>query len=188
MKILLLVFFTLFSFQALARFTFSYGVNYSNQTDSSKVEENKHNRLFHKAFIGASFNRSDIFFLGWNINSWNSTTSYGSNNETTYQILEMGPKIQLYFSDSFNWYMSAEWNPYAKGSRNKANVAKDVSGSSFGVGLGYRYKISALWGLGASLQYHALALKEETRSSTTTSISDNVSNIMPMLELTVITK
>jgi len=100
----------------------------------------------------------------------------------------MGPRLYWYLNDTQNFYITAGWNPYARGKRQKASVSKDVQGSSFDVGLGYRFKLSRLWGLGAGIHYHSLSLNEEKLAQTETSISDTVGHMMPMLELTIITK
>lgn len=186
MRLLLCLLFAL-PLTANASFLIQYGLNYSSQTDDSSSGDYEESRTFHKAFIGASVNGRKTLFFGWNINSWNSTNKRGST-EDTYSLLEMGPKLQWFWNDDYNLYFSGEWNPYARGEREKANVNLDISGSSFGFGVGYRFRLSRFVGFGASIQYHMLNLSEEKIGSNENDISDKVTNLMPMLELTILTR
>lgn len=171
-----------------AAFLFQYGLNYSSQKDSSTGGDFEESRTFHKAFLAGSVNRNKTLFFGWNINSWNSSIGQGDAPEDTYSLLEMGPRLQWFWSDNYNLYFTAEWNPYAKGEREKLGASRDISGSSLGFGIGYRFRLSRLWGFGAGIHYHNLNLKEEKINSTENNISDKVNNLMPMLEVTLITK
>jgi hypothetical protein len=184
----LIILLGLLSFQAQASFIFHYGLNYDSQKDSSSDGDFSQSRTFNKIFLGASVNGERTLFFGWNINSWGSTLEQGSANEDTYDILEMGPRLQWFLNDNYNWYVSAEWNPYAKGTREKAGTERDITGSGLGFGFGYRFRISRLIGFGASLQYHSLSMSKETQSSTESSVSDSVTNFMPMLEFSLLTR
>jgi hypothetical protein len=180
-------FFLLIPCIARASFIFHYGLNYSSEKDASAISDYEKTRMFNKIFLGASVDGNKTFFLGWNYNSWSSTLKRNAADEK-YAMTEMGPKIVYFFGESRNAYLSAEWNPYANGSRQKVTTNNDVIGSSLGLGVGYRFKLSRLWGLGAGLHYHSLTLKKETIGSSDKTISDTVTNIMPMLELTFITR
>ncbi|HXH32402.1 MAG TPA: hypothetical protein VNJ01_16495 [Bacteriovoracaceae bacterium] len=171
-----------------ASFLFNYGLNYTSEKDSSSTGEYDTSRTFHNLFLGASVNGKKTLFFGWNINSWASSLQQGSAPENSYSMTEMGPKIHWFISDNYNVYLSAEWNPYAKGTRDKVGTSRDISGSSIGVGAGYRFKLSRLVGLGAGLHYHSLSIKEEKVGSTEQDVSDGVTNIMPMLELSILTR
>jgi hypothetical protein len=56
------------------------------------------------------------------------------------------------------------------------------------VGLGYRFRLSRLVGFGAAIHYHNLSVAEEKTNSSVDDVSDSVNNLMPMLELTILTK
>jgi hypothetical protein len=170
-----------------ANMLIQYGLNYSSEADNTQNDDYEKTRTFHKIFLGASINGKRTLFFGWNINSWSSALTKVSDEET-YKMLEMGPRLVYFFNEDYRVYVAAEWNPYAKGDRDKTGTASEISGSSMGFGLGYRFKLSRVVGLGASLNYHTLNLKEEKVGSTEETISDKVTNIMPMLELTIITK
>lgn len=170
-----------------AKFIFQYGLNYSSQKDGSDEGDYDKSRTFHKVLLGASVNGRKTLFFGWNINSWSSDLTQGST-EANYSLTEMGPRLTYFFSDSYNTYVTAEWNPYAKGERELGGTARDISGSSMSFGLGYRFKLSRLFGLGAAIHYHNLNIKEEKIDSTEETVSDKISNVMPMLELTILTR
>jgi hypothetical protein len=164
-----------------------YGLNYSKEKDDTANGDYDKARTFHKGFLGSSVNGKRTLFFGWNINSWNSSLTQGAS-ENTYSLLEMGPRLIWFTSDAYHLYFSLEWNPYAKGEREKSAVSRDIQGSSLGVGMGYRFKLSRLVGFGAGIYYHSLNLKEEKIDSTETNISDKVTHIMPMLELSILTR
>ena len=170
-----------------ANMLLQYGLNYSSEKDDTANDDYDKTRTFHKIFIGASINGKKTLFFGWNINSWSSSLTKVSDEET-YKMLEMGPKLTYFFDEDYRFYLTAEWNPYAKGDRDKTGTSSEVSGSSMGFGAGYRFKLSRVVGLGASLNYHTLNLQEEKIDSTENDITDKVTNIMPMLELTIITR
>jgi hypothetical protein len=183
----LLILFLLLPLSSKASFIFEYGLNYSSEKDGSSAEYTK-SRTFHKVLLGGAINSKKSLYLGWNINSWSSSISMGGGDEDTYAMQEMGPRLVWFLNENYNWYLSAEWNPYAKGTRNKSSQERDVVGSSTSYAIGYRFKLSRLWGLGAGLHYHSLSLSEEKIGTTSSTISDKISNIMPMLEISLITK
>lgn len=182
----LLLLILIFPFNTQASFLMNYGINYSSETEDSDNEYKK-SRTFHKLLLGASVNQRKTLYFGWNINSWSSSLSKFSQ-EDNYSLTEMGPRMLWYTSDAYRWYLSLEWNPYVRGKREKSDISRDLSGSSYGVGIGYRYRISRLFGIGASLNWHKVKFDEETINSTENSISDSMSHIMPMLELSILTK
>lgn len=170
-----------------ANILIQYDLNYSSQEASATSSKYDQNRTFHKGFMGASVNANKSFYLGWNINSWSSSHSVGTG-EDSYTILEMGPRLQWFLDDNYNWYLSGEWNPYARGDRVVSTISSKVSGSSIGIGAGYRFKLSRFIGIGASIHYHSLSIDEEKIGSNETNVSDSVTNLMPMLEISILTK
>lgn len=188
MMIFTLLLVLLSSFSAHAGFLFHYGLNYSSEKDDTSQGDYEKSRTFHKLYLGASVNQRKTLYFGWNINSWSSEIKQGTLPENTYSLLEMGPKLTWFLNENQNWYLSGEWNPYVRGEREKAGVKRDISGSSIAFGLGYRFKLSRLMGLGASIHYHSMGLSEEKVNNTETDVSDKVTNLMPMLELSIITK
>ncbi|HXH76075.1 MAG TPA: hypothetical protein VNJ08_13980 [Bacteriovoracaceae bacterium] len=177
----------LFPLTSQASFLFNYGLNYDSETEASDNEYTK-TRTFHKVFLGASVNNRKTVFFGWNINSWTSTVTMGGGEEDNYSLMEMGPKIIWFIGESQNWYLSGEWNPYVTGTRTKLGTEGDIRGSGLGVGAGYRFRLSRLWGMGAGLHYHSMSMTDETIDNAKEDISDKVTNIMPMLEISILTK
>ncbi len=173
---------------AHARLLFEYGLNYSQEKDTTEDDDYAKTRTFHKAFLGAAINSKQNIFFGWNINSWSSKLTSAPDSESSYSMLEMGPRFLIFMGESYHWYLSAEWNPYAKGDRDKGGSSREIQGSSMGAGLGYRFKLSGAVGLGAGIHYHSLALKEEKVDTTESNITDKITNIMPMIELSILTK
>jgi hypothetical protein len=170
---------------AQAAFLLNYGLNYSSQNDASSTSKYEQSRIFNKGFIGASVNGGKTLFFGWNINSW-STDLTIPNNNSTYSLLEMGPRLIWFTNENYNLYFSTEWNPYAKGSREKGGTSRDIqAGSSISFAVGYRFRLNKMLGFGAGIHYHALGIKEEKVGSATNQVSDNITNIMPMLELSL---
>jgi hypothetical protein len=181
------LFLVLVPMQVRASFLLNYGLNYSSEKESSDDKYEK-SRTFHKLYLGASVNSTRTLFFGWNINSWSSAVEHGTSQESTYSLLEMGPRAFWFLSENYNFFLTAEWNPYARGDREKNGQKQDISGGSFGAGVGYRFKINRFMGLGASLHYHTLTVKEQKIDSTETNVSDKVTNLMPMLELSILTR
>ncbi len=179
---------TLLSLPAKAGFLFSYGLNYSSEKDATSGGDYEKTRTFHDLFLGASVNQRKTLYFGWNINSWSSSIQQGDAAENTYSLLEMGPKVTWFLNEERHWYLTFEWNPYAKGEREKASQSRDIAGMSYGAGLGYRFRLSRLVGLGAGIHYHSLSVDEEKIGSTENDVSDKVSHLMPMIELSFITK
>ena len=184
----ILIILLLFPFHSQAAFLLKYGLNYSSENDASDVDEYEKSRTFHKAYLGASVNSKKTLYFGWNVNSWNSEISKGSSPENSYSILEMGPRLVWFTNENHNLYFTAEWNPYARGDREKENVSREVQGSSMALGMGYRFRLSRLIGLGASIHYHSLSLNEEKIGSTENNISDSITHFMPMLEISILTR
>jgi hypothetical protein len=184
---LIILFFILVPFSSEASFMFNYGLNYSKQTEDSDSEYAT-SRMFHKLYLGAAVNSKKTLFFGWNINSWSTALSTGGGEEDSYSMLEMGPKLTWFLNEGHNWYLALEWNPYAKGTRSKSGQEGEIQGSSMVVGAGYRFRINGQWGIGAGIHYHNLALKKETIDTTESDISDKISNIIPMLEISLITR
>jgi hypothetical protein len=179
----------LITFEARAALIATYGLNYSSQVDTTSTNGFNQGRTFHKGFFGGSINGAKTLYFGWSINSWGSELKPATGDRSTYSLLEMGPKIIWFANDNYNLYFSAEWNPYTRGERTIGGQKREVlSGNSMSAGIGYRFRLSRLVGLGAGIHYHAFEPGEENVAGATTKSGDKFSNIMPMLELSLITR
>lgn len=183
----ILLFLFLLPLSAQARLIINYDLNYSSEESDSKTAKGEKSRVFHKVFVGGSLNDRKTFFFGWNINSWTSEGKTG-NSETEYSMLEMGPKLLWFVNDNYNLYVSAEWNPYARGDRKVGTQSEDISGSSYGAGIGYRFRLSRFIGLGAGIHYQTTKIDEAKVGSNERNVSDSVSHVMPMLQLSAMFK
>lgn len=170
-----------------ARFYSQINFSYLNYSDNS-TSSGKMTRSFQKLFLGASINSDKNLIFGWNINSWSSAIKQASNDEETYSLTEMGPRLQYFFNDSLSFYTFLEWNPYARGSRKNNGENGDITGSSLGLGIGYRFRFTKKLGGGISLMYHNLSISNETIGSSESSRSDSISTFMPMLQISYVTK
>jgi hypothetical protein len=177
-----------FTLHAKASLLLQGGLSYTSYSDASENGDGDMTRLYNKLFLGASLNKKKTLFFGWNINSWSSSLKQGTSEEDSYGVLEMGPRLQLFLNDNYSFYFSAEWNPYVKGDREKNGSNGDIEGSSYGIGAGYRFKITKALGLGVAFQYQTLNISKETINSSESTRSDSVSNIVPMLELSFMSK
>jgi hypothetical protein len=171
---------------ASAAYDFAYYFNYEKDEETQGETTNEYSRFYHKFFFGASLNRKDTLFLGQNINYWTRNLAQGSNNGTEYSMLELGPRLIYYFSESHNAFVSAEWNPYVSGDRTVATVESELRGSSVGFAIGYRWKIRGALGLGISVHYSKVSFNKSSRSGTETDISDSINFVMPMLEISLL--
>lgn len=187
MRILSLICVLLLPLAAEARLLINYDLNYSSENSDSNSVENEKSRIFHKVYIGGSLNDRKTFFFGWNINSWSSEGKSGST-ETEYSLLEMGPKLLWFLNENYNWYVCGEWNPYARGDRKVGTSSEDISGSSYGAGIGYRFRLSRFIGIGAGIHYQTTKIDEAKVGSTENDVSDSVTHVMPMLTLSAMFK
>ncbi len=183
----IILFLLLLPFSAQARLIINYDLNYSSEDSDSNGVKGEKSRIYHKMFIGGSLNDRKTFFFGWNINSWSSEGKTGTT-ENQYSMLEMGPKLLWFLNENYNVYVAAEWNPYARGDRKLGAVNEDISGQSYGASLGYRFRISRFIGLGAGIHYQSTSIDEAKVGSNEKNVSDNVSHIMPMLQLSAMFK
>lgn len=183
------IYFGIFLTPVMASFQFSYGLNYESDKDTSSTETSEYLRTYHKIFLGASVNGAKTLFLGQNINSWSRELKQGTGGSAAeYSLLELGPKLLWYLSDNRSSYISLEWNPYAVGDRKLQGVEGEIRGSSIGVGIGYRFKLSKHLGVGGSLNYTKVSIKKETIQQTESDRSDSLTMIVPMLEIAYLTK
>lgn len=167
----------------------TYNLNYDSTKDKSVNEPNTTSRTYHKIFLGASVNDNKSFFLGLNTNKWSNSIKQGNGHtEDTYSLTEFGPKILWFVSESRNWYFSADYNPVAKGTRTIQGVDSDLKGSSYGFSLGYRFKIAHRIGIGASITQVTTKFKKESVGGSENSINDSISFLMPMIELSYLSK
>jgi hypothetical protein len=134
-------------------------------------------------FVGASFDSKEKIVVGQNI----SLVSNQFKTTTTDKIstTELGPRLNYYFNDEKNYFVSFAWNPYAKGTRTVAGVSEEISGWSYLMAVGATLKMGNNFFMGASLNYHSLAITKSIASNTATTVNNAYSSLMPMLNISL---
>lgn len=158
------------------------GFNYFSDEDD--VSNFSYSKLDYRAFVGAGLGNKGRLYFGQFISQYGR--EFTNSGETgSFSVLELGPKFQYYFSDSQTIYMGLNWNPYVKGEKTVAGVTNDISGSSYILTLGYHLKLSRVFNLGASVNYHNVSISKETDSTTNveSDISKAYTAIYPMIEM-----
>ena len=133
-------------------------------------------------YIGASLGSKGQFYIGQNItilsHDFKTTTS------TKVSTLELGPRMTYYFNNDRTIFVTAAWNPYAKGKRTTlAGLNEEISGYGLLAGLGYELKLSRNFYMGASLMYHALNVSKAEVNNTSTEVSETYTSLTPMINL-----
>lgn len=176
------------SFSIHAGFYFHYGVNPDSFSDTAgKFTFNSlNNTLFIGAFVGA--NKRIVF--GQNVISFSKAhqaTVGGTEDQSILTLLEMGPRFILYMGESLEYFLSAAYHPYVKGTRKAGTDAESeiVSGAGYLVSFGYHIKVSKLFHLGASFNYHGVNLSEATVGGESSAVTYAYSGYYPMLEFSL---
>ncbi len=155
-----------------------YGAHGETKTDLGFQDLTNH------FFLGAALGKKEQLYFGQNITSQSKT--YDSSSQTDISTLELGPRLHWFFNEEKTLLLILAWNPYAKGSRISAGgTATDVSGSSLLVGLGYELKISKMFYLGASINYHSLSISKSEVNNVSTEESSKYTSITPMLNFSL---
>lgn len=182
MKLLSTLLFVLISTTATANFQVDFGFNYFSDEDD--VSNFSYSKLDYRGFLAASLGKTGQLVFGQFISQYGREFSNGGVTGT-FSVLELGPKFQYYFTGEKTIYMGLNWNPYVKGSKTVSGTTTDISGSSYIINLGYHLKISRVFNLGASINYHTVSISKETDSTTNveSDISKSYSAIYPMIEM-----
>ena len=180
--ILNVIYFSLLSFSLQADFIIDLANNFS--IDEGDVENLEFSKMSNRAFLGASLDDAGKFYFGQNISSFSREFKVTSGT-SELSVLELGPRVQLYFNDMKTIFITLAWNPYLKGDRtNTTGASEEISGSSILGAIGYQMKLSKKFHLGGTLNYHSISISKSTDSSNVESdVSQSYSSIYPMIEL-----
>lgn len=139
----------------------------------------------YRLYVAASFNQSNRVYFGQNVMMVNrEMKSTGGGQADTISLMELGPKLLIFFNESNTFGIALGWNPYAKGSRTRSGATEDVSGSSMVGAIVIQAKITKKFYVGASLNYHSVTIAEATDTdNTTTEVSHSYTTIYPMFDL-----
>lgn len=169
-----------------AAFFMQYSLNYESDTDSGDAQEFTYSKMNNSIFIAATLDPGKLFSIGQNFTIWNKSQSKGSGDTaTSLSLTELGPKMLFYFSRNRSWFSSITYNFYVSGSGETSGTSVEVTGSSIVAAVGYHYKISRLFALGASLNYHQSTITSQVTDSTTSEVSNVYTSIYPMIEVSI---
>ena len=158
-----------------------HGLQFHQSTD---VDNNS--IVFNNTFIGITI--AHYFVFGQNIiyTTRKNTKESTDYNKGDYELLELGPRMMVFFNEDRNLSFSLNYNPYCKGNRTIVNSSKqDVDGSSLNLNFSLQLSFWENVFLGASFNYHLIMLKTGKVSGTETSISDEYSYMFPAFEFSV---
>lgn len=167
---------------ANAAFQFDLGFNYFSEDDENTSLT--FDKFDYRGFFAAGLGQKGKLFFGQFISKYGREFT-NSGTTGVFDVLELGPKFQYYFSEMRTLYFSLNWNPYVRGEKTLSGTTSNLSGSSYIIGFGYHLKISRAFCLGASISYHTVAISKETNTSTNveTEVSKSYTAIYPMIEM-----
>lgn len=159
-----------------------YSLSY--MSDEDNVNEFSYSRLGNLLFIGANVDIAQRWVLGWNFYLWSRDTQSSGTTESV-SLTELGPRFLIFINEDRNFYFSAAYHPYVRGTLTKNSTEEEVSGSGYIVTLGYQFKASKTIYFGASLNYQSTTLDTSTVSNVETDVSYAYTKILPMIELSI---
>jgi hypothetical protein len=163
-----------------------YAVNYNSSTSEITAEPTEFGRMNNMFTIGAAFDKKQKFFFTWEAHSWSKTVTKGtSDTSSELTLMEYGPKLVCYITQTRSWFFSAGWHPYASGTRTIGGVSHDVTGTAMFFSIGYHIDVSKRFALGASVNYHTITISKQVVSTTESDVSNTYGNIYPMLEMVI---
>ena len=189
MKLLrsLVIFSTVFFSNAYAGFWFQPSLSY--QTDSDDKTNFEYASSHYSFVIGATFGKKGNWTVGQSVLSWSrsegSTTTSPSNEVS---MLELGPRVTYLFGKNRNFYISATYNFYAKGTRTIEGSEADIDGSSIIGSFGLQMKGSKRFYLGFSINYHSTSISKSTVNNTSEDVSNSYSRIYPAIDFSLLFK
>ncbi|MFN8371021.1 MAG: hypothetical protein U0T83_10415 [Bacteriovoracaceae bacterium] len=168
--------------KASAGLYIQHAFNYTS--DSDNADKFSYGSMKNMFFIGGTLGTKNNFVIGQNVYYWNRNYAHTTNTTgNTLSMLELGPRLIFFFQEEKNFYLSLNYNFYAKGSRTLSGVNQTVDGTSIFFNAGYDFKISRSVFIGVALNYHSLSLTKAEVGSTSTTISNSYVNIYPTLEI-----
>jgi hypothetical protein len=135
-------------------------------------------------YLGASMDSGLKYIIGTNFSSWNKTQSKGDGDtEKEISLIELGPKLLVYFNQARSFFASLTYNFYSRGTGTVNGSSAEFNGSGLMGALGYHMKVSKRFAMGASLNYHSTTITSSVVDSTESDVSDTYVSIYPMLEM-----
>jgi hypothetical protein len=150
------------------------------------LESDDQSVVFNNTFVGITI--SHYFVFGQNLiyATRSNTTEASSYNKGDFSLLELGPRVMVFFNQNRNLSLSLNYNPYCKGTRKIVGGSdQTVDGTSFNVNLSLQLSFWQNVYLGASLNFHQIMLSTGKVGGTESNISDNYSYLFPAFEFSV---
>lgn len=168
---------------AMAAFNIELYGNYTSDTDN--VDNEAYSKSYYGIFLGASLDSKQVLYFGQSVMlHTRSIKGSSSTNAGSISVTELGPRFTLFFGDTQSWALTVVWNPYAKGTRQRAGSTEDISGWSYLASFGYQLKLSKGFALGANVSYHALNISTSTDTANLESeVSHSYTSIIPMITI-----
>jgi hypothetical protein len=165
-----------------AGFYFQHSLSYL--AESEDAESLEYTTMRNITLLGANFGKSGNWVIGQSIMSWSrETTNAAMTGESSISLLELGPRVQYFFNDGKNFYVSGVYNFYAKGDRQVNGAAEEeIEGTSFLISSGIQLKVSKKFYFGLSYNYHTLSISKTASGSTTSDVSQSYTYTFPSLE------
>lgn len=182
MKRFILILFLICSFASHAKLYIQTSAGY--HTDEDDVNDFTYSTTMLNFFIGGSFGKGEKWVVGQNfVQSARTEYDTSESQENELSLLELGPRIQYFFTVMKTAYVAVVYNLYANGTRTLSGNEQDVEGTSTIFSFGYQLKMSRSSYLGFSINYHSISLSKQTESNTATDISQSYTLMYPAIDL-----
>lgn len=165
---------------------YQHSLFYNSTTDNA--DGFNYSTMKNVLFFGASLGKADKIILGQNVIFWNKThKGTSASNESKISLLELGPRLTYYFNEARTFSVNIAYDPYVKGTRTLATSSdqEEISGSSIFLSAVYQLKVSKMFFIGASLNYHSVTISESTVSNVATEVSQTYTSIYPAIDFSI---
>lgn len=181
---LFLTFLLCFKVEASLYVQGSFGFHSDSHSDST-VFDLDYSRVSTQGFVGVHFFVPWII-VGGNVNSWKRDWSYTINDDdftSSFDFLEIGPRVILFLNSSRNFYLSAAYHGYVKGSSQLGDEDVEIRGRSKHYALGLQMPLSRQLFFGLSFNYHQTTIRREITDLQTQEMNYGITGMYPAIEL-----
>lgn len=166
------------------------GIHYQHAVDiynsSDNAEKFSFNSMRNFLFVGATVGIMQKLVIGQSAVIWNKSNKSGGGDNSTLSMVELGPRLIVFFDEGRTFSTSFAFNPYAKGKRKlPGGDSEEISGYSYFISVSYQLKITKMFYAGASFFYHGLAITNSTVGNTENKVSHSYTNYFPLIEFSL---
>jgi hypothetical protein len=163
-------------------------LNFFYYSDSFKIASaTTQSRIFGDLAIGVDLDKKGRFYVAWNIGYVSAAdTDAATSTNTTFSVLEMGPKLGYFLDKDKIWSLALtyNYNLLVIGTYSNGGTAETWRGSSIKFELGYTPQVSESFWVGVKLIYHSQSFNEKiVGSSDYTQVAYTRAMIYPALNL-----